>query len=137
LGTFFLDPTGEIRQNAMIGPCALRPEGPARFCLAWFRRRRISRVIIMNEKVLDRIHKLGPVAITVPAVLALASAWGASQWQLTALSRAQDMIAADQKRMAADIRTIREGMAALQAVTRFNDERITDLRGRMRHLERK
>jgi hypothetical protein len=94
-------------------------------------------VIIMNDKVLDRIHKLGPVAVTVLAVLALASAWGASQWQLTALARAQDAIAADQKAMAADLRNIREGMAALQAASRFNEERITDLRGRVRDLERK
>ena len=72
----------------------------------------------MNDKVLDRIPKLGPVAIAVLAVLALASAWGASQWQLTALSRAQDAIAADQKAMATDIRNIREGLAALHAATK-------------------
>jgi hypothetical protein len=30
-GTFFLDPTGQIRENTKIGLCALRPEGPARF----------------------------------------------------------------------------------------------------------
>jgi hypothetical protein len=135
--TFLLDPTGEIRENTMIGLCALRPEGPARFCLARLAGRRISRVIIMNDKVLDRIHKLGPVAVTVLAVLALASAWGASQWQLTALARAQDAIAADQKSMAADIRNIREALAALHVASRFNEERITELRGRVRDLERK
>jgi histidine ammonia-lyase len=91
----------------------------------------------MNDKVLDRIHKLGPVVVTVLAVLALASAWGASQWQLTVLARAQDAIAADQKAMAADIRTIREGLAALQVAARFNEERITELRGRVRDLERR
>jgi hypothetical protein len=77
----------------------------------------------------------GPVAITVLAVLALASAWGASQWQLTALARAQDAIAADQKSMAADIRTIREGLAAIHAASLPNEERITDLRGRVRDPE--
>jgi hypothetical protein len=91
----------------------------------------------MNDKVLDRIHKLGPVAITVLAVLALASAWGASQWQLSALARGQDAIAADQKSMAADIRNIREALAAIQVAGRFNEERITELRARVRDLERK
>jgi hypothetical protein len=84
----------------------------------------------MNDKALDRIHKLGPVVVAVLAALALASAWGASQWQLTA-------IAADQRTMAVDIRTIREGLAALQVASRFNEERITELRGRVRDLERK
>jgi hypothetical protein len=105
--------------------------------LARHRRRSISRVTIMNDKVLDRIHKLGPVAITVLAVLGLASAWGAPQWQLSALARGQDAIAADQKSMAADIRNIREALAAIQVAGRFNEERITELRARVRDLERK
>jgi hypothetical protein len=84
----------------------------------------------MIDKALDRIHKLGPVVITVLAVPALASAWGASQWQLTA-------IAAGQKAMAADIRVIREGVTALQVASRCNEERITELRGRVRDLETK
>jgi histidine ammonia-lyase len=91
----------------------------------------------MIDKALDRIHKPGPAVITVLAALALASARGASQWQLTVLARARDAIAADQRTMAADIRNIREGLAAMQAASRFNEERITELRGRVRDLERK
>jgi hypothetical protein len=91
---------------------------------------------MMNDKVLNRIHKLGPVVVTVLAALALASAWGASQWQLTMLVRAQDAIAADQRAMAGDIRNIREAVAAMQTAGRFNEERITELRGRVRDLER-
>jgi hypothetical protein len=91
----------------------------------------------MIDKALDRIHKLGPVVITVLAVLALASAWGASQWQLSMLVRAQDAIAADLKALAADVRSIREALAVMQVAVRFNEERINELRGRVRELERK
>ena len=91
----------------------------------------------MIDKALDRIHKLGPAVITVLAVLALASAWGASQWQLAMLVRAQDAIAADLKALAADVRGIREAFAAMQVAVRFNEERINELRGRVRELEKK
>jgi hypothetical protein len=39
--------------------------------------------------------------------------------------------------MAADIRTITEAVAVIQATGRFNEERMTELRGRVRDLERK
>jgi hypothetical protein len=54
-------------------------ETPGAFLLARLCSRPVSKVNIMNDKVLDRVHKLGPVAITVLAVLAFASARGASQ----------------------------------------------------------
>jgi hypothetical protein len=133
--TFLLDPTGEIRENTMIGLCALRPEGPARFCLARLAGRRISRVIIMNDKTLDRIHKLGPVAITVLAVLALASAWGRLAMAVDRPGAHAGCDRCRSKAMAADIRTIREGLAAIHAASLPNEERITDLRGRVRDPE--
>ena len=54
----------------------------------------------MNDKVLDRVHKLGPVVAIALALLGLASVLGASQWQLSELARGQ-------RDMAADIRHIR------------------------------
>jgi hypothetical protein len=121
----------------MVEDVRAAAETPGAFLLARLRSRRISKVNIMNDKVLDRVHKLGPVAITVLAVLALASAWGASQWQLTTLARAQEAIAVDVRKMAADIQTIRETLAAMQVVIRFHDERLSELRDRVGHLERK
>jgi uncharacterized protein Yka (UPF0111/DUF47 family) len=90
----------------------------------------IFAVVSMNDKVLDRVHKLGPVVAITLAVLGLASVLGASQWQLSELARGQ-------REMAADIRHIREVLAAMQVTLRFTQERVTELDGRVRHLERR
>jgi hypothetical protein len=133
--TFVVDPTGWMCENIIVEELRAAAETPGAFLLAWPRGPIHGE--IMNDKALDRIHKLGPVVVAVLAALGLASAWGASQWQLTMLARAQDAIAADQRTMATDIRNIREGLAAMQVAARFNEERITELRGRVRDLERR